>query len=61
MHFKFINSVVKASEDLNLPRDHELSAYNLHTDFFLSGLERVLLVSHLRLNSGGGLILNPFP
>ena len=30
---------------MNLPRDHEHSAYNFHSDLFLSGLERIIMVS----------------
>ncbi|OCH93043.1 hypothetical protein OBBRIDRAFT_750238 [Obba rivulosa] len=44
-HFRFLNAVCKAVQDLNLPKDHEHSAYKFHSDMFLSGLERVLLVA----------------
>ncbi|GJE96199.1 hypothetical protein PsYK624_123930 [Phanerochaete sordida] len=45
MHFKFINAIATSAEQVNVPRDHELSAYRLHTDLFLSGLDRILLVA----------------
>jgi len=44
-HFRFLNAVAKAVQDLNLPKDHEHSAYRFHSDMFLSGVERVLLVA----------------
>ena len=28
-----------------MPREHEHSAYNFHSDLFLSGLERIIMVS----------------
>ena len=28
-----------------MPKEHEHSAYRFHTDLFLSGLERIILVS----------------
>jgi hypothetical protein len=40
-----LNAFAKAAQELNLPREHELSAYQLHTDLFLSGIERILLVN----------------
>jgi hypothetical protein len=39
---------VKAAQDLNLSKEHELSAHQLHTDLFLSGIERILLVTFSR-------------
>ncbi|KAF9532476.1 armadillo-type protein [Crepidotus variabilis] len=44
-HLKFINAVAKTAEVLNMPKEHELSAYRFHGDLFLSGLERVILIS----------------
>jgi hypothetical protein len=38
-----------AAQELNLPKEHELSAYQLHTDLFLSGIERILLVNTIYL------------
>jgi hypothetical protein len=45
MHFRFINALASAAADLNLPKDQELSAFQFHTDLFLSGFERILLVA----------------
>ncbi|KAJ3889015.1 armadillo-type protein [Lentinula edodes] len=44
-HLKFINAVAKATDDLNLPKDHELSAHRFHSDMFASGFERLILIS----------------
>ena len=43
-HFKLVNAVAKAAEDLNLPKEHDHSAHRLHSDLFASGIERILLV-----------------
>ncbi len=34
-----------------MPKEHEHSAYRFHADLFLSGLERIVLVSTLSLTS----------
>jgi hypothetical protein len=37
-----------------MPQDHDLSAYRFHSDLFLSGLERIILVRisfHLSLSA----------
>ncbi|KAI0255156.1 armadillo-type protein [Lactifluus subvellereus] len=44
-HFRLLNAFVKAAQDLNLPKEHELSAHQLHTDLFLSGIERIILIA----------------
>ncbi|KAJ3830049.1 armadillo-type protein [Lentinula raphanica] len=44
-HLKFINAVAKAAADMNLPKDHELSAHRFHSDMFASGFERLILIS----------------
>ncbi|KAI0950755.1 hypothetical protein AcW1_007982 [Taiwanofungus camphoratus] len=44
-HFKFINLAAKAAQNLNLPKEHEHSAYQFHNDMFLSGIERVLVMA----------------
>ncbi|KAG6856907.1 hypothetical protein H0H87_012489 [Tephrocybe sp. NHM501043] len=44
-HLKLINAISKAAADLRLPKDHDHSAYRFHTDLFLSGLERIILIS----------------
>jgi hypothetical protein len=43
-HFRLINALARISLDSGLPKDDPMSAYQLHTDMFLSGLERILLV-----------------
>ena len=45
MHFKFINAVASCAHALNLPKDHEHSAFRFHHDMFLSGIERIISVS----------------
>jgi hypothetical protein len=44
-HFRLLNAFAKAAQELNLPKEHELSAHHLHTDLFLSGIERILLIA----------------
>ncbi|KAH9944810.1 armadillo-type protein [Amylocystis lapponica] len=44
-HLKFINALAQSARGLALPPTHELSAYRLHNDLFLSGLERILLMA----------------
>ncbi len=46
-HFKLLNSIAKAAQDLNVSKVHELSAHRLHSDLFLSGIDRILLVKFL--------------
>ena len=48
MHFKFINAVASCAQALNLPKDHEHSAFRFHQDMFLSGVERTIAVSVLQ-------------
>ncbi|TFK50027.1 hypothetical protein OE88DRAFT_1736314 [Heliocybe sulcata] len=43
-HFKLINAIAKCAADLQLPKDHDHSAYRFHQDLFLSGLERMILI-----------------
>lgn len=45
LHFKFINQLAAVVTQLNMPREHEHSAYNFHSDLFLSGFERIIMVS----------------
>lgn len=42
---KLVNAISKCVESLNMPKDHEHSAYRFHMDLFLSGFERIILVS----------------
>ena len=44
MHFKFLNAVASCAQALNLPKDHENSAYRFHQDMFASGIERIIAV-----------------
>lgn len=43
-HLKLINAISKSTADLNLPREHDHSVYRFHSDLFLSGFERIILV-----------------
>ena len=40
-----LNAIAKAAEDLKLPKEDDYSSYRLHCDLFVSGIERILLVS----------------
>ncbi|KDR78820.1 hypothetical protein GALMADRAFT_137817 [Galerina marginata CBS 339.88] len=42
---KLVNAISKSVEFLNMPKENELSAYRFHTDLFLSGFERIILIS----------------
>ncbi|KAF6759877.1 armadillo-type protein [Ephemerocybe angulata] len=44
-HLRFINAIAATVADLKMPKEHELSAYRFHSDLFLSGLERIILIS----------------
>ncbi|KAL0576518.1 hypothetical protein V5O48_005463 [Marasmius crinis-equi] len=44
-HLKFVNALAQAAADLNMPKDHDLSPYKYHSDLFLSGFERIILIS----------------
>jgi hypothetical protein len=50
-HFRLLNAFVKAAQDLNMSKEHEFSAHHLHTDLFLSGIERIILVMSLNMAS----------
>ncbi|PIL35423.1 hypothetical protein GSI_02150 [Ganoderma sinense ZZ0214-1] len=45
MHFKFLNAIASHVRALNLPKDHEHSAYRFHQDMFQSGIERIISVA----------------
>src|SRR6266436_6420180 len=47
-HFKLINAMARAAQELDLPKGHDHSAFQLHSDLFASGIERILLVRALR-------------
>ena len=51
MHFKFINSVASCAQALNLPKEHEHSAFRLHQDLFSSGIERIIAVGEYSCSS----------
>lgn len=57
-HFKLVNAIAKAAEDLNLPKEHDHSAHRLHSDLFASGIERILLVRLFHLRSFFVLLLS---
>ncbi|KAF8907264.1 armadillo-type protein [Gymnopilus junonius] len=42
---KLVNAIAKSAEVLSMSKDSELSAYRFHTDLFLSGFERIILIS----------------
>ncbi|KAG7451301.1 uncharacterized protein BT62DRAFT_926976 [Guyanagaster necrorhizus] len=44
-HLRLINALAQAAADLKMPKEHDLSAFRLHSDLFLSGLERMILIS----------------
>ncbi|KAG8213095.1 armadillo-type protein, partial [Butyriboletus roseoflavus] len=44
-HLKLINAISRSVHDLNLSREHEMSAHRFHTDLFASGFERIILIS----------------
>ncbi|KAI0661800.1 armadillo-type protein [Cubamyces menziesii] len=45
MHLKFVNAIASYAQALNLPKDHEHSAYRFHSDMFQSGIERILSIA----------------
>lgn len=45
LHFKLLNQLSAVATQLNMSVEHECSAYNFHSDLFLSGLERIIMVS----------------
>jgi hypothetical protein len=54
MHFRLLNAIAKATEDLDLSKEDELSAHKFHSDLFLSGIERIILVRPLPLTHPSG-------
>jgi hypothetical protein len=44
MHLKLINAIAKSVHELNLPKEHDMSAHRFHADLFASGFERIILV-----------------
>ncbi|KAG5646973.1 hypothetical protein DXG03_001696 [Asterophora parasitica] len=45
IHMKLINAISTTVADLSFPKEHDHSAYRFHDDLFLSGLERIILIS----------------
>ncbi|KAH9945049.1 armadillo-type protein [Epithele typhae] len=45
MHFKFINAIAVCTQALNLPKEHENSAFRFHQDMLQSGIERIISVA----------------
>lgn len=41
--------IANSVAELNLPKEHEHSAYTFHSNLFLSGLERMILVSNYQI------------
>ncbi|THH29930.1 hypothetical protein EUX98_g4256 [Antrodiella citrinella] len=44
-HFKLLNAISKAVDDLGMPKESELSPHRFHSDMFLSGIDRVLVIA----------------
>ncbi|KAG2146133.1 armadillo-type protein [Suillus bovinus] len=45
MHLKLINAIAKCAHELNLSKEHDMSAHRFHSDLFASGFERIILIS----------------
>ena len=56
---KLVNAISKCVESLNMPKDHEHSAYRFHMDLFLSGFERIILVSAVYTTYGAQIQIKP--
>lgn len=46
-HFRLVNALGTRAAELRLPSEEEHSAYQFHKDLFLSGIERIIVVSAL--------------
>ncbi|KAI0342708.1 hypothetical protein BDW22DRAFT_1357179 [Trametopsis cervina] len=44
MHFKLVNAVAAAAQHLNMPKEHELSPHRFHSDLFMSGFDRIIVI-----------------
>ncbi|KAG0706746.1 armadillo-type protein [Suillus ampliporus] len=44
-HLKLINAIARSVHELNLPKEHDMSAHRFHADLFASGFERIILIS----------------
>lgn len=60
-HFRLLNTLCRAAEELQLPASDEQSAYNLHVNLFESGLEKIILVRRTLAPSlsGHGNLMGP--
>ncbi|KAF8843694.1 hypothetical protein BDN67DRAFT_944797 [Paxillus ammoniavirescens] len=45
MHLKLVNAISKSVHEMNMSKEHEMSAHRFHADLFASGLERIILIS----------------
>jgi hypothetical protein len=45
MHLKLINAIARSAHELNLSKEHDMSAHRFHSDLFASGFERIILIS----------------
>jgi len=52
MHLKLINAIARSAHELNLSKEHDMSAHRFHSDLFASGFERIILVRLTRSNDG---------
>jgi len=55
-----LNAFAKAAQELNLPKENELSAYQLHADLFLSGIERIIHVRQCPASRSFDLLMSNF-
>jgi hypothetical protein len=44
MHLKLLNAIARSAHELNLSKEHDMSAHRFHSDLFASGFERIILV-----------------
>jgi hypothetical protein len=52
MHLKLINAIARSAHELNLSKEHDMSAHRFHSDLFASGFERIILVRLTRSDDG---------
>ncbi|KAG1759198.1 armadillo-type protein [Suillus occidentalis] len=45
MHLKLLNAIARSAHELNLSKEHDMSAHRFHSDLFASGFERIILIS----------------
>ncbi|KIJ66900.1 hypothetical protein HYDPIDRAFT_149967 [Hydnomerulius pinastri MD-312] len=44
-HLKLINAISRTVHELNMSKEHDMSAHRFHADLFASGFERIILIS----------------